>query len=108
MRDQSDRLTIEMPFDGKRGPGRLKTSPLTKGEQNALAQANRREKMNKAGYKWKGFWLQPESIEQLAALKSKLRCSSQDEALALLLSAAMLPEVISVLSKQLPLSSDDA
>lgn len=108
MRDQTDRLTIEMPFEAKRGPGRLKTSPLSKVEQNALAQANRREKMTKAGYKWKGFWLRPASTEQLANLKSKLHCASQDEALALLLSVAMLPEVMGVLSKQLSLSDDDA
>ena len=67
--------------------GRKKTSDLSRNEQLALAQKNRREKLQ-GNLKRVDVWISPKAAEHLATIQRQHACKSQAEAIELVLTAA--------------------
>jgi len=74
--------------------GRPRTNDLSRQEQNALAQASRRDRLKKEGRKQINVWIRPEAAAYLEAIQTIHRSESQADALELVLEAAMKGEVL--------------
>ena len=74
--------------------GRPKTNDLSRQEQNAIAQASRRDRLKKEGRKQINVWIRPEAAAYLEAIKTIHSSDSQADALELVLEAAMKGEVL--------------
>jgi hypothetical protein len=74
--------------------GRKKTSGLSRQQQLAVAQSNRRDKVKEEGRKRINVWITPEAAAYLEAIKLNQACKSQAEALERVLAAAMKGELL--------------
>lgn len=74
--------------------GRPKTSQTSRQEQNAAAQARRRQKLSREGMKQLNIWIDPDAAAYLTAIQEFHNCDSQAEALELVLRAVRQGQIL--------------